>query len=125
MNDNFDPEALRLPAGVVAKLATAAAKKSAGKSKRPRRELFLQVPHKALVAGSKVLGGKRLLVWLYIHHRMWADKATTVTIGNKTLSEWGVNRKMKYSALRKLEEAGLVSISWRERLSPLVTVSSR
>ena len=125
MNDNFDPEALRLPADVVAKLATAAAKKSAGKSKRPRRELFLQVPHKALVAGSKVLGGKRLLVWLYIHHRMWADKATTVTIGNKTLSEWGVNRKMKYSALRKLEEAGLVSISWRERLSPLVTVSSR
>jgi hypothetical protein len=125
VNDNFNPEALRLPADVAAKLAAGSAKKLAGQSKRPRRELFLQVPHKALVAGSKVLGGKRLLVWLYIHHRIWADKATTVAVGNKTLGEWGVSRKMKYTALRRLEDAGLVSISWRKRLSPLVTISSR
>ena len=73
--------------------------------------------------GAKVLGGKRFLVWLYIHHRVWADKRQTVTVGNQTLSAWGVSRKEKYTALRKLAAADLITVEWRERKSPLVTLT--
>ena len=79
-------------------------------------------PHTAIVAGSKVLGGRRFLVWLYIHHRVWSDKANTVLIGNKTFSTWGVSRKVKYTALRRLAEAGLIAVQWRVRRSPTVTL---
>lgn len=119
MNDAFDPDRFKLPPEIAAELAQAKPKQ---KTKRQRRtEPFLQIPHKALVTGAEVLGGQHLLVWLYIHHRLWADKRPTVVIGNQTLSAWGVSRKTKCSALRKLEDAGLVEVEWRERKSPLVT----
>ena len=91
---------------------------------RPRRiEPFLQVPHKALVAGSAVLrSSKQFLVWLYVFHRVWADKSNTVTVANKILNSWGVRRDQKTQALRLLEEAGLIRVQWREKRSPLVTL---
>jgi hypothetical protein len=104
MNDTtFDPERLRLLPEEATELTKAKSKHS---KRRKRTEPFLQIPHKALVAGGKAgAGGKQLLVWLYIHHRVWADKRNTVTIGNQTLSSWGVSRRVKYAALRKLEAA--------------------
>ena len=123
MTDPFDPERFQLPPDVAAELAKAAPKR---REKRPRRtEPFLQVPHKALVSGGNVLRGtKQFLVWLYIHHRVWADKQNTVAVANQTLGAWGVGRKEKMKALRLLEQAGLVTIQWRERKSPLVTLLS-
>src|SRR5262249_24053057 len=120
MNEAFDPENLKLSPEVAADLAKAEPKRT---GKRPRRtEPFLQIPHKAIMAGAKVLGGGRLLVWLYIHHRVWSDKSRTVAIGNIALRSWGVNQMTKLRALRDLEVAGLVSVQWRDRKSPLVTV---
>jgi hypothetical protein len=121
MDDAFDPEALRLEPEVAAILG----KKPSGKQggRRPRTEPFLQITHKAIVAGSEVLRGtKQFLVWLYLFHRVWADKHRTVVIANQTLSAWGVGRREKYKALRQLEAAGLISVEWRRRRSPLVTL---
>ena len=122
MSDTFDPDRFKLPPEMASELAKAKPKRQ-GKHQK-RTEPFLQIPHRAIVAGSHVLGGRRLLVWLYIHHRVWADKAKTVVVGNKTLRDWGVSRKEKYTALRRLAEAGLVDVEWRERRSPLVTLVS-
>jgi hypothetical protein len=122
MNDaSFDPERFKLPPEVAAELAKAKPKRS---GKQPKRtEPFLQIPHKALVAGSAVLRGpKQFLVWLYIHHRVWSDKRNTVTIANTMLESWGVGRKEKAKALRLLEQAGLVSVQWFDRKSPQVTL---
>jgi hypothetical protein len=121
MNDTtFDPERFRLPPEMAIELAKA---KSKHGKRRKRTEPFLQIPHKAPVAGGKAgAGGRQLLVWLYIHHRVWADKRSTVTVGNQTLSTWGVSRKVKYTALRKLEDAGLIRVEWRENRNPLVTL---
>ncbi len=121
MEDTFDPRVLELPADIVSDIGQVPAGNQKGK--KPRRvEPFLQIPHTAIVAGSKVLGGRRFLVWLYVHHRVWSDKANTVLIGNKTLSTWGVSRKVKYTALRRLAEAGLIAVQWRVRRSPIVTL---
>jgi hypothetical protein len=45
-----------------------------------------------------------------------------VVVANQTLSTWGGGRREKYKALRQLEAAGLVSVEWRQRRSPLVTL---
>jgi hypothetical protein len=122
MNDtSFDPERFRLPPEMAAELTKA---KPRRQGKRPKRtEPFLQIPHKAIVAGSQVLrGSKQFLVWLYVFHRVWSDKNQTVAVANQTLDAWGVRRKEKYKALRLLEEAGLVAVQWRTRRSPLVTL---
>jgi hypothetical protein len=122
MNDAFDPQALRLPPEVAAQIGKKPAGKQGG-SPPARMEPFLQIPHKAIVAGSGVLRGtKQFLVWLYLFHRVWADKHRTVVVANQTLSTWGVGRREKYKALRQLEAAGLISVEWRQRRSPLVTL---
>jgi hypothetical protein len=122
MNDAFEPEALRLAPELAAQIG----KRSSGKwssRQSDRTEPFLQIPHKAIVAGSEVLRGtKQFLVWLYLFHRVWADKCSTVALANQTLSKWGVGRREKYKALRQLETAGLISVEWRKRRSPLVTL---
>jgi hypothetical protein len=122
MEDDFDPDNFRLPPELAAVLTKAKPKR--GNNKPPRRtEPFLQVPHKALVAGSAVLhSSKQFLVWLYVFHRVWADKSNTVTVANTTLNSWGVRRDQKTQALRLLEGAGLIAVQWRERRSPLVTL---
>ena len=100
---------------------------------KPRRRLkaarrkgpFLQISHEAIKVGGEVLRStEQMLVWLYIHHRVWADKAHAVVIAYKTLEAWGVGRKAKYAALRNLEMAGLIQVKWRERKSPLVSLVS-
>jgi hypothetical protein len=121
MNDTaFDPERFRLPPEMAAELA----RKPKRHGKRPKRtEPFLQIPHRALVVGGEVLvSSEQLLVWLYIHHRLWADKVDTVVIANQALEAWGVGRRAKYAALKNLERAGLICVERRERKSPLVTL---
>ena len=89
MNDAFEPQALRLPPEVAAQIGKKPAGKQ-GRSPPARMEPFLQIPHKAIVAGSGVLGGtKQFLVWLYLFHGVWADKHRTVVVANQTLSTWG------------------------------------
>ena len=122
MDDAFDPEALRLPPDIAACIGKKPSGKQDGR-RSGRTEPFVQIPHKAIVAVSEVLRGtKQFLVWLYLFHRVWADKCRTVAIANQTLSAWGVGRREKYKALRRLEAAGLISVEWRQRCSPLVTL---
>jgi hypothetical protein len=91
-------------------------------SYKPSRDPFVQVTHKDAVAGATALDCKRFLVWHYILHRVWSDKRKTVVIGNRVLGGWGVDRKAKCQALRDLEAAGLISVEWRGRNSPVVTL---
>lgn len=90
---------------------------------RPRAtEPFVLVSVKQLKRGAEACGGQRLLVWLYILYKAKLRSENTVLIANKTLAGWGVSRHAKTRALRELEAAGLISVEWRERRSPVVTV---
>jgi hypothetical protein len=118
----FDPARFQLPPEVADKLARAKPKHRGKKTKRI--EPFLQIPHRAIKAGAEVLGSsEQLLVWLYIHHRMWADKSSAVVIANKALEDWGVSRRAKYAALINLERARLIYVERRERKSPVVSLA--
>jgi hypothetical protein len=126
MKDVFDPENLRLTPEQAATIGMKV--KGARQRKRTKRTMdpFVKVPIGSLVAGSGVLRGtKQVLVWIYLHHKVWKDGNATVKIANQTLESWGVGRKEKYKALHSLKEAGLISIERRPRRSPLVTILTR
>jgi hypothetical protein len=143
--DAFDPERFRLSPEMAAELARAKAERDASKRKgnkpewladkiaatsaRPGRaaktnrdDLFVQILHRAVAAGGRALHDKQWMVWLYIHYRALWDKTNTVEIGNKTLKEWGVGRTVKNRALYAFERAGLITVDWRGRKSPVVTL---
>ena len=66
MNDTtFDPERFKLPPEVVAELAKAKPKRH---GKRPKRtEPFLQIPHKAIVAGRQCARQLRTVASLAVY----------------------------------------------------------
>jgi hypothetical protein len=141
---DFDPEKLRLSDDAAAELAArakpsargmppeleaklAAHKAKGGRAKRSRDDLFVQIPIKAIAAFGEAISDKQGIVALYLYHqvfvgRLFSDKPDTVTVANKTLKTWGVNPKTKSRALRAFEKAGLITVQWRGRRSPIVTL---
>ena len=108
-----------MPSELKAKLATHKAK---GGKRYKRDDLYVQIPVRTIAAVSGLLNEKWALVWAFIHHRVGATGKDTVEIGNVGLREWGVDSDTKIRALRAFERAGLVSVEWRGRTSPLVTL---
>jgi hypothetical protein len=120
MSDAFDPARFKLSPQMADELAKAKPKRS----KQPKRtEPFLLITLEDIVAGGKALRDRRLLVWLYIKYRAWKESSNTVAIGNRNLRSWGVSPWTKCRALRDFECAGLISVDWRDRTSPVVTLS--
>ena len=120
MSDAFDPARFKLSREMADELAKA----KPNRSKQPKRtEPFLLITLEDIVTGGKALRDRRLLVWLYIKYRAWKESSNTVAIGNRNLQSWGVSPWTKCRALRDFERAGLISVVWRERTSPVVTLS--
>ena len=89
------------------------------RTKRPRR-LFAPVPEEWI----KVLSGMPASTWqvaVIIQWRAFRQKSATIKAAD--WSQYGVSRKKRHRELRRLEGAGLVSVSWgRGNESPTVTI---
>jgi hypothetical protein len=58
-------------------------------------------------------------------HHLWfkaLNKTKPVALSNVALKAFGFHRSDKVRALRALEEAGMVTVQWRGKKSPLVTL---
>jgi hypothetical protein len=95
-----------------------------GNLKIPKRSnAFVKVPlGLALAAAKATPTSKGLLVWLLIVYRCWKEHQLTVTVTNEMVRKFGINRKAKTRALRNLERGGLITVEWRERKTPIVTL---
>jgi hypothetical protein len=60
-----------------------------------------------------------LLVCADLVYRAWRAKGKSFVMPNRG----GVPRKIKICTLRGLERAGLISVEWRPRKSPIVTLA--
>jgi len=93
------------------------------KGAKRSRERFVMMSHQAAMAGCRALGCPAFIVWHYIHYRVWAEGAPTVSLPNQALADMGVTRDTKRRALRRLERAGLIRIASQGNYrSPLVTL---
>jgi hypothetical protein len=131
-HDQFDLNGLRLnPEDVEAMnrayhdaRAKAAARQKRGTTTRraPEKGAYVQMRTEDAVAGFHSLRCPQALVWHRLQYLAWATGSATVTLANKALAEMGVSRLMKYRALQRLEQDGLIRVERRERRSPTITI---
>jgi DNA-binding transcriptional ArsR family regulator len=90
--------------------------------KRHLRPPFVIAEITTLKLAADVLGGKALMVWLYLVFETRRQGIKTIPVSNVGLAGWGVERRLKYKALDRLERAGLVHVSRMGKRSLRVTV---
>src|SRR5262245_8016872 len=114
--DPFDPENLSIdPAELIGKLAVLPAKI------QKRREQFAMVPM-VWLEKLKGAGAITYLVAVLLCHLHWKGRGEPIKLANGMMALDGVSRESKRRALRDLERRGLISVEWRSRKSPVVTV---
>jgi hypothetical protein len=79
------------------------------------------VPLPWLAAAAR-LPGRTLHVGIALWYLAGLRKTQTVTLSNKTLSQFGVDRHAKRRALEQLEAADLVKVDRQENRNPRVTI---
>jgi hypothetical protein len=92
------------------------------KKKRRQGEPFVNVPIEWARRAAEATKTGRAMVWIELLYKAWRAKSNTVALSNETLNRAGVTRRMKYRTLRAMEEAGLVTIEWRDGRAPRVTI---
>ena len=94
-------------------------------STEARKKSFIKGPLPLIwFEKAAILPGKALHVALAIWYRVGLERQSTVKLGQKVMSRFGVSRDAKYDALRRLVEAGLIEIEQLPGKAPIVTVIS-
>jgi hypothetical protein len=97
-------------------------KPSAKKQKAKQEEAFALVPLARAAEVTKCTKTQGAMVWIVLVYLAWKNKNPTVSLSNETMRRYGVNRHVKYRALAMLEAAGIITIEWRNKQSPIVTL---
>jgi DNA-binding MarR family transcriptional regulator len=119
-NPSWDPNRLRLDQVAAKKLQGGIRR---GRRVSPIRDKFIAGPiDVSWVVQASRLGVKALLVGLALWHLKGLRKADTVLVSNLMLRDWGIEPDAKTRALRKLEEAGLITVERQGKRSPQVTL---
>jgi hypothetical protein len=64
----------------------------------------------------------RAFVWIWLVHQARKTKSNTVAMSNEALARYGIGRKIKASALHRMEAAGLVVVERRAGKAVRVTL---
>jgi len=98
---------------------------------RQRREHFVSMSWKLIEAAVPHFRDKSWVVLMQIVYETWRHtevrkrQGYTIKLPNQFLKRLGISRHTKYLALRKLEAAKIISVDWRDKKSPLVTLLVR
>ena len=90
--------------------------------KRKKPVPFVKVRLATAATAYTALNCPKAMVWLWLLHRSWYAKSTTIAVPNGALAKWGVSRDVKRDALRQLEAAGLIVVDRPSRKTPTVTL---
>jgi hypothetical protein len=85
-------------------------------------EQFLVIPDDWLDVIDAVPGRHAYRLMLRLMRISWRLKSATVKVTNKIFLDCRMDRHTKLETLRRLEQAGLISVDRRPRKSPLVTI---
>jgi hypothetical protein len=87
-----------------------------------RRRRFVLVPWEWKERLCKARYATTSDVALHVLHRNYETRGKPFTLANGVLGELGVSRNQKRRALVELEQLGLITVEWREKKSPVITV---
>ncbi len=96
--------------------------KAAAPVKRKKAEPFVKVPLWWAEAAAKATKTTKSLVWVELLHVSWKTKRLTFSLPCGKLEKKGVSRETRRRALRELEAAGLINVTWRHGKTPVVTI---
>jgi hypothetical protein len=95
---------------------------AATKQKTKREEAFALVPLARAAEVTKCMRVRGAMVWIVLLYLAWKNKSPTVQLSNEILEHYGINRHMKYRALATLEAGGIITVEWRGKRAPMVTL---
>ena len=98
------------------------ASSAAAKPKNPVLTQFLVIPDDWLDALDAMPGRHAYRMMFRLMRISWRLKSATIKVTNKIFLDCKMDRHTKLETLRRLEQAKLVSVEWRHRKSPLVTI---
>jgi hypothetical protein len=113
------PSKLALTREDVAELAPL---QKAPREKSRQRSKFVTLPYESTLKAAGQLQNAQLAVLIELANQLFKKHQNPVPLSNKALRAAGITHWAKNRALRKLEEAGLVLVSWHGRKCPLVTI---
>jgi hypothetical protein len=122
MNDSnpFDPAKFKLDDEFIEANAEAAAAKTA--ARRPARAAFVQLPYEQLLRAAGIAHAADAAVLIELEYRVFKTHRNPVELTNTPLRDVGISHQAKNRALRRWELAGAITVTWRGRKAPLVTV---
>jgi hypothetical protein len=128
MKVRFDAKELALTRELTEEIFTAQAARVAAKSsrklkRRSQRVEFVMLPYAPTMrAAGKVNSSAALAVMVELAYQVFKTHKPEVVLSNSMLRSVGISYKAKLCALRQLEAAGMVTVNWEGRKSPLVKV---
>jgi DNA-binding transcriptional ArsR family regulator len=94
-----------------------------GRQPAPIRDKFIAGPiDVSWVCQASCLGVKALLVGLALWHVKGLRRSNSFIFSNLMVEEWKIGPDAKHRALRKLEQAGLITVERQGKRSPRVTL---
>jgi hypothetical protein len=119
-NDDWDPRRFLLKDLVPAKIPQPPGR---GRRVSPIQGKYLAGPIDVVwLSAARKLGVTTLWVGLYLWFLRGLKKSNTFLVTNLMLDEWGVLPDAKTRALRKLVNAGLITLESRGKRNPRVTL---
>jgi hypothetical protein len=89
---------------------------------RSARAKFVKLPYEQILLAAGELQNAQLVVLVELAHLKFKMHQNPVPLSNTALRSAGMSRMAKLRALRQLQKAGLVRVSWRGQKCPLVTI---
>jgi hypothetical protein len=123
-----DPARLPKLAGLTAEqIAELTPLQKSPQLKEPRRSRtkFVILPYEQTLQAAGQLQNAQLAVLVEIAHQVFKTHQNPAPLPNMALRAAGLSRKTKLRVLRQFEEAGLVTVTWRGRKCPLVSIRQK
>ena len=95
---------------------------AAAPAKRKKTDPYVTITLSAAAKAFKAANSSKAMVYLWLVHQARLAGKKTIPVPNGKLAKYGVDRKTKYRALRQYEAAGLITVEWRGRKTPIVTL---
>jgi hypothetical protein len=92
------------------------------KTRRLKRERFVQVPIETAGQVAMLMNEPRTFIWLWTLYLVWKTSSKTVRLSNVELRKWGIARSTKRRALTAYERAGVLKVERHPGRSVVVTL---
>ena len=95
---------------------------AAAPTKRKKVKLFAVVELDNIAKAFAAVKCPKAMVYIWLVQQTRKTGNSTVAMPNGALARYGVSRKVKYLALQQYEKAGLITVEWCLRKTPVVTL---